>query len=122
MSVEVNNNNNVVSISEQAADVNVREVAVNGDPNNVVVSKTNTDVRVTSIGAVITSGASDKHYTHNQVATSAEWTVTHNLNKKPSVMVVDSGDSVVIGEIVYLSNNQVKLKFSAAFSGKAYFN
>jgi hypothetical protein len=66
-------------------------------------------------------------YTHNQSAASATWTITHNLNKFPSVTVIDSGDSVVQGEILYNSANQLTLTFFAggvasAFSGKAYLN
>ena len=66
-------------------------------------------------------------YSHNQSAASATWTITHNLNKFPSVTVIDSGDSVVQGEILYNSANQLTLTFYAgggtsAFSGKAYLN
>ena len=66
-------------------------------------------------------------YSHNQSAASATWTITHNLNKFPSVTVIDSGDSVVQGEILYNSANQLTLTFFAggvesAFSGKAYLN
>lgn len=66
-------------------------------------------------------------YTHTQSAASATWTITHNLNKFPSVTVIDSGDSVVQGEILYNSANQLTLTFYAgggtsAFSGKAYLN
>ena len=66
-------------------------------------------------------------YSHNQSAASATWTITHNLNKFPSVTVIDSGDSVVQGEILFNSANQLTLTFysggsTSAFSGKAYLN
>ena len=64
----------------------------------------------------------DANHIHDQGAASATWVVTHNLNKKCSVTVVDSADTVVIGDITYNSVNQVTLKFSGSFSGKAYFN
>jgi RNA:NAD 2'-phosphotransferase (TPT1/KptA family) len=66
--------------------------------------------------------SADKHYVHLQNTPSASWTVTHNLNKRPAVVVVDSAESVVIGEVTYNSDNQVTLTFAGAFSGKAYFN
>jgi hypothetical protein len=50
------------------------------------------------------------------------WTVTHNLGKNPSVAVVDSAGTVVIGQVDYDTINQITLTFKAAFSGKAYFN
>lgn len=61
-------------------------------------------------------------YTHNQIAASASWVISHGLEKYPSVTVVDSGGSVVIGEITYNSENQITLTFQSQFSGKAYLN
>tara|TARA_R100000541_G_scaffold7152_1_gene14781 strand:+ start:902 stop:1270 length:369 start_codon:yes stop_codon:yes gene_type:complete len=48
--------------------------------------------------------------------------VSHNLNKFASVTVVSDSNQVMIGNIKYISVNQVQLTFSAPFSGKAYFN
>ena len=48
--------------------------------------------------------------------------VSHGLNKFPSVTVVNSANEVVIGSVKYITTDQVQLIFSAAFSGKAYFN
>ena len=48
--------------------------------------------------------------------------VTHGLNKFASVTVVNSANGVVIGNVEYINANKVQLTFSAAFSGKAYFN
>ena len=70
----------------------------------------------------LTSVTQDKNYTHTQSSSSTSWVVTHNLNKYPSVEVVDSAGTVVIGVVDYNSVNQVTLTFKAGFSGKAYFN
>ena len=64
----------------------------------------------------------DKHYVYEQATPSAEWTVTHNLRKHPSIEVVDSAGTVVIGEYDYIDLNNVRLIFGGAFAGKAYFN
>lgn len=64
----------------------------------------------------------DKHYTHTQGVASATWSVAHNLNKKPSVSVADSADTVVYGDIEYIDNNNLTITFTSAFSGKAYIN
>lgn len=69
---------------------------------------------------VLASGSTT--YTHDQTLALATWTVTHNLAKFPSVTVVDSAGTVVIGTVVYLDANTVELDFSTAFSGKAYLN
>ena len=69
----------------------------------------------------------DITYTHNQSSTSDTWTITHNLNRFPSVTVVDSANTVVMGTVVYNSANQLTITFfaggaSVAFQGKAYLN
>ena len=69
----------------------------------------------------------DITFTHNQTSTSNTWVVTHNLNRFPSVTVVDTGNNVVIGTIVYNSNKQLTITFFSqgspmAFQGKAYLN
>lgn len=64
----------------------------------------------------------DKTYVFTQQTASNRWTVNHNLNKYPSVTVVDSGNNVVVGEVEYLSTNALTITFNSAFSGKAYMN
>lgn len=69
----------------------------------------------------------DITYTHNQSTTSNTWTITHNLNRFPSVTVVDSADTIVYGTVVYNSANQLTITFfegssALAFQGKAYLN
>lgn len=64
----------------------------------------------------------DLNYTHTQVGASTTWSVVHNLGKYPSVTVIDSGDTEVIGDVQYLSANSLQISFTAAFSGKAYLN
>lgn len=61
-------------------------------------------------------------FTHNQLSPEKEWNVIHNLNKFPSVHIVDSGGSVVLGDIQYIDENQIKINFTTNFSGKAYLN
>lgn len=64
----------------------------------------------------------DKHYRHSQTSSSAEWNIIHNLDKYPSVTVVDSGYTVVYGNIDYISKNEIKITFTDPFSGEAYLN
>ena len=73
------------------------------------------------------STISSSTYTHNQSSISHTWTITHSLNRYPSVTVVDSGNTVVAGTIVYNSANQLTVTFFSGgntlqFSGKAYLN
>ena len=67
----------------------------------------------------------DKNYYHNQTVPSAIWEITHNLEKVPSITVIDSSNRVVYGEIELVSGNELnelKIYFNGAFSGKAYLN
>jgi len=79
-------------------------------------------VKEESVNVSIVGGVSDAHYTHVQNAASATWSVSHGLGKKPSVMIVDSADSVLHGEIEYTDLNNLLINLSAPTSGKAYLN
>lgn len=61
-------------------------------------------------------------YIHTQSIVSNTWTINHNLKKFPSITVIDTAGTQVIGKIEYVDENNVKLTFSSAFSGKAYLN
>ena len=64
----------------------------------------------------------DKNYVHVQLSASNIWVIQHNLDKYAAVVIVDSGESVVVGDIEYNDNNKVTVTFQASFSGKAYLN
>ena len=98
------------------------------DTNFIVVDVTavNTNGSLTDEAYYVfsntTTAGADKKYTHTQSSAAATWTITHNLDKQPAVSVVDSTDNVIICEVEYTSLNQVELRFSTPYSGKAYFN
>ena len=68
------------------------------------------------------SSGSDSNYVHNQSQPLDTWSITHNLNKYPSVTVIDSAGSKVEGSVTYISNEEIKIEFSSPFSGKAILN
>ena len=63
-----------------------------------------------------------ENYVHDQQVASTTWIVNHNMNKYPSVNVVDTANDEVTGDVKYNSLNQITISFTAAFSGKAYLN
>lgn len=65
---------------------------------------------------------SDANYVHVQSSAQSTWIVLHNLNKYPSVSVVDSGDSQWQGDVHYDSANQLTISFTAPFGGRAFLN
>jgi len=64
----------------------------------------------------------DKNYFHRQTIASDTWVIVHNLNKHPSVTVIDSAGNEVIGDVTYDDNNQVTLRFEGGFKGSATLN
>ena len=90
------------------------ELANKPSINNVILEGNKTSAQ---LGIV-----DDKTYVYTQTTSTAVWNIQHNLNKYPSVTVVDSGGSVVVGETVYIDNNNIQITFSFVFSGKAYCN
>lgn len=64
----------------------------------------------------------DKHYTHTQIQALSVWTITHNLQKFPSVSIVDNFKSKVQGEVDYIDINTLTVTFTAEFGGIAYLN
>ena len=64
----------------------------------------------------------DANFVHIQGTPSSVWNVTHNLDKFCSVTVTDTAGTEVAGSVDYISRNEVKITFSAPFSGEAFFN
>lgn len=63
-----------------------------------------------------------KTFIFEQGIASDTWVINHNLNKKPSITIVDSADNVVEGAEKYIDENTVEIYFNGAFKGKAYLN
>lgn len=78
---------------------------------NIVVTRTGNTVNVT-----------EKTFLFEMAVAQTEWTINHNLNKRPSVTVVDSAGSVVECEVNYVDDNTCTIKTKAAFKGAAYLN
>ena len=64
----------------------------------------------------------DKTFVFTQGVPAATWVIVHNLNKFPSVSVVDTANTSGFGAVEYDSANQLTITFSGAFAGKAYLN
>lgn len=61
-------------------------------------------------------------YTHTQGTASTTWTITHNLERFPSITVIDTGGNQIFAQAQFIDENQIILTFSSAFTGKAYLN
>tara|TARA_R110002126_G_scaffold137390_1_gene281832 strand:+ start:1062 stop:1766 length:705 start_codon:yes stop_codon:yes gene_type:complete len=71
---------------------------------------------------ILAADASDKTFIFNQGVPAAQWVISHNLGKFPSVSVVNNNKVLINGEVEYIDNNNLTVTFSAGFAGQAYLN
>ena len=106
--------------------------------NSLVVDANNADLYNASFTLIVANGritaseyygfaiypeiSADKNFVFTQNNPAVTWTITHDLDKFPSVSVVDSANEIVYGEVTYTNTNLLTVTFTAAFSGKAYLN
>ena len=64
----------------------------------------------------------DKTYVHEQGEASDTWVIEHNLNKHPSVTLVDSANTQFEAEITYDTTNKCTVRMNGATKGKAFLN
>lgn len=64
----------------------------------------------------------DKFFLFKQMESKDEWIINHKLKKYPSVSIIDSAGTNVIGEVTYLDENSLRINFSSIMSGKAFLN
>ena len=61
-------------------------------------------------------------YVHEQGIASDTWEITHNLNKFPAIVLVDSAGTVFRAAVTYNSSNKCTIQMNGATTGKAYLN
>lgn len=71
---------------------------------------------------IFTASAKNSTFIFTQGLPNKRWDIQHNLKKYPSVTIVDSAGTEVIGDVQYLNENNITILFSSSFSGKAYLN
>ena len=66
--------------------------------------------------------SNDKSVSFEQSAPATVWVVLHELDKYPSVTVIDSDGELTLCEIEYTNENTVTLRFSEPTAGTVYLN
>lgn len=120
--------NNVIVTEENSPRVIISSDATSPNPVNVHQDTPNTVLVDNDVPNQViirsTSASSNSTYTrrhvHTQSIASTDWVIIHTLGGKPSVTIVDSADTHVVGEVKYDSNTQVTVSFTVPFSGYAY--
>lgn len=67
-------------------------------------------------------GEAGSRYTHTQSSASTVWTVAHNLNIKPAVMVADHLDRQIFADVEWIDLNTVRVTHGLSITGKVYCN
>ena len=72
--------------------------------------------------ALLVNSATPETYIYEQGVASAEWEIKHNLNRYPSVTIVDSSGNVFHPAVQYVDENTCIIMMNGATTGKAYLN
>ena len=107
--------NNIADIDLTDSDGVKTTVKLKGGTGITLTQPASNEITIASLN-------DDANFVFTQGIPSATWNITHNLNKFPSVTVVDSSKQIVIGDVTYTNTNSLVITFSAPFSGEAYLN
>lgn len=72
--------------------------------------------------ALLVNSGEPETYIHEQAIASDTWTINHNLNRFPSITVVDSSGNVFTTKKHYVDENTCIITMNGATTGKAYLN
>lgn len=93
---------------------------------SVLVVKRNGKVIATGVTLVqnITTGSSagGSSYVHTQAIAALNWTVAHNLARRPSATVVDHLGNTIEPDIRYLDDNTILITHGTPLTGAVYCN
>lgn len=64
--------------------------------------------------------ASNRRFVFEQAVPATTWNITHDLGGFPSVTVVDSAKTQVVGEVTYVDEENIVIEFASAFTGLAF--
>lgn len=67
------------------------------------------------------SGAGET-YSHTQATPADVWTVPHNLDRRPSVVVTDLSGNAVLSDFRYVDSNIIQITHGRPVAGYAYCN
>lgn len=107
----------------------VREVWVDDDGSLTVGTPFDAD-RMNNIEQGVEEGlekpegaeGSDANFVWTQGPAAEVWVIEHNLGKIPAVIIFDSEENQIEGQVVPLSDDKIEILFIIEVSGKAVLN
>ena len=85
---------------------------------NGVARQVGNSIMISAVSATV----GDKNYVHSQGLANSIWTINHKLGKLPSVTVLDTAGTEVIGNVMMVDDNNIIIVFNSSFSGTATLN
>tara|TARA_R100000697_G_scaffold100165_1_gene112490 strand:- start:424 stop:1155 length:732 start_codon:yes stop_codon:yes gene_type:complete len=109
------------SSTQNATEPNFYDIVVSLIASNGALEK-NEEYFISLLQYNPSSTGGDKTFVFSQGTPSFQWDITHNLDKFPSVSVVNSFKETVFGRVDYINKNRLTVTFANKFSGEAYCN
>jgi hypothetical protein len=94
----------------------------NAKQNPITLTTNGVSGAATFNGTTLNIPRYNGQFIFTQSAPATTWLINHGLNGFPSVTIVNINNVVMYGDITYMDPNNVRVEFSAGFSGKAYLN
>lgn len=101
----------VETLNERIDDIEDSSITEIVGVGNISATQSDNTVTITS-----------ETYVFEQGIPSDTWVITHNLNKYPTVDLVDSSGRVFKSEVDYTDTNSLVVYINGSLSGKAYLN
>lgn len=89
---------------------------------DLTVRKLPKDIDIIITNMLVPSLKPDVSYVYLEDTGSVEISIQHNLNKYPSVTFIDKGGEMVIGNAIYIDENNIKCTFDEEFIGRVILN
>lgn len=102
--------------------LNINNITKKRNPVVVNPDILRTTIKVAERSVLNSNYDGDKYYEYEWRKPVTAIKINHNLNKKPSVTVIDTAGNEIIGDVDYVDQDNLTLKFSAAVRGTAYLN
>ena len=128
MDIELTQGANLLEVQQGAAQgvlaqsslVDV-EIIINR-PVDIELLQGRSSIEVQQGGAQGVPGSAANSYTHTQTIAATVWTVAHNLNRKPSITVVNNLDQRIEPDVGYVDANVVQVTHGTEITGKVFCN
>ncbi|MBS3993820.1 MAG: hypothetical protein KGZ87_08895 [Bacteroidetes bacterium] len=97
----------------------VSTLQATADANTLNSANTYADSLITQL---IDNAPTDANFIHTQTIPSDTWSINHQLNKYPSVTIIDTIGNEIEGSVLHLDNNNLTITFSVVLIGTAVLN